>query len=90
MAKMMCKCGNVFHFHDGREDYELSLLPWKFMLDSADALRKGEINESDFLSNCIAIGRDAHPCPKCGRIYIETESGSGEYDSYIKEAGPDS
>ena len=30
-----------------------------------DSLRKGEINESDFLSNCIAIGRDAHPCPKC-------------------------
>lgn len=85
MAKMMCACGYVFHFHDGTEEYELSLLPWKFMVESADSLRKKQIDESDFLSNCIAIGRDAHPCPRCGRFYIETAAGSGEYDAYVKE-----
>ena len=90
MAKMMCRCGYVFRFNDSTEEHEQCLLHWRFLLESAESLRQKKIDGSEFFSNCVEVGRNAHPCPECGRIYIETSADSNEYDVYVKEGKPDS
>jgi len=88
MAKMACRCGYIFSFQTGVEDYEQYLISWKNLFGAAEALNKGPLNGDDFFSRYVEDGLDVHPCPQCGRIWVEAEVDSGEFESYIKEDKP--
>lgn len=85
MPKMGCWCGYVFQFDIEPEDYELCLFPQKFIFDIIERWDKEPVTCEEFADATTMNGRDVHPCPKCGRVYFETEPRSGVYEPYVKE-----
>lgn len=88
MPKMKCKCDYIFRFSGKAEDYEQALLPMKFIFEITDDLEKGSITSDEFSDKGLMSWRNVHPCPKCGRLYIETQPGSDEFDCYVREDLP--
>jgi len=85
MARLACRCGYIFHFNIETEGYEQCLFQLKFVEEVTEALEEGRLNSDEFSSDCAMNFRDVHPCPECGRVYIETEPRSGIFDIYIRE-----
>jgi hypothetical protein len=88
MPKMKCRCDYVFRFNGNAEDYEQCLLPMKFIFDVTDDLEKGSLTSDEFSDRCLMNWRNVHPCPTCGRVYIETKPGSDVFECYVKEEPP--
>lgn len=85
MPKMACECGHLFDFSGDTTENELTLFQKTFIANTAELLDEGKLNGDDYFSSSVASGRDVNPCPKCGRIYIETRARSGVFDAYVKE-----
>lgn len=85
MAKDVCKCGFVFRFDGNAEDYEQCLLSMKFIFDMENDIEERGITSDEFSDRCVTNWRNVHPCPECGRIYIETKPGSDQFKSYVRE-----
>ena len=85
MPKMACECGYIFDLTGDTTENELSLFRQTFVERTAELLEEGKLSADDFFSSCVASSRDVHPCPKCGRMHIETKERSGIFDVYVKE-----
>jgi hypothetical protein len=82
---MKCKCGYVFQFDIETEDYEQCLLPLKFVEQMEDDLRDKGLTGEEFADRFAMNRRNVHPCPECGRVYIETRPRSKSFECYVKE-----
>jgi hypothetical protein len=85
MPKMACRCGYIFDFTGDTTENEMSLFRQTFIEKTAELLDEGKLSADDFYSNCVSSSRDVHPCPECGRLYIESKERSGIFDVYIRE-----
>lgn len=85
MPKMTCRCDYVFDFTGDTSENELSLFQQTFIEKTAELLDAKELDGDRFFSSCVLASRDVHPCPKCGRIYVEAKPRSGVFDVYVKE-----
>ena len=86
MPKMSCECGHVFDLTGDITENEMSLFRLTFIVGTAELLDEGKLSGDEFFSSCVASARHVHPCPKCGRMHIETKERSGVFDVYIKES----
>lgn len=85
MPKMKCRCDYIFRFNANAEAHEQLLLPMKFMFEIGNDLERGPLTSDEFSDRGLMSWRNVHPCPQCGRVYIETQPGSDEFDCYVKE-----
>lgn len=85
MPKMACRCGHTFDFTRDPTENEMRLFRQTFIEKTAELLDEGKLSGDDFFSSCVAAARHVHPCPECGRIYIEAKPRSGMFDVYVKE-----
>lgn len=85
MPKLVCRCNHVMRIDFKTESHEQCLVPLGFIEDAVLGSERQQLDGEKFFDDFSAIARDVYPCPECGRIYIETEERSGEFDIYIKE-----
>lgn len=85
MSQMACRCGHVFALVGDTTENEMSLFRQIFVEKTAELLDEGKLSGDDFFSRCVSSARQVHPCPRCGRIYIETKARSGVFDVFINE-----
>jgi hypothetical protein len=85
MPYVGCRCGYVFDqtYSPLREEY--SLIPEEALESAITMSVESNASAEQLLDQVDDSARNVLICPSCGRLYIESAKGTGNYATYVIE-----